>query len=79
MNSMYCCLDRYVYICMLHVYVYDIGMYVSICYVECMLFLCAILCSRLVLHHVGGSGFHKTKLGIVKTCFKQEKQAHDRG
>ena len=64
---------------MLCVYVYDIVMHVCICYARCLLRLFSKKCFRLVLHHVGGSGFHKARLGIVKICFKQEKHAHDRG
>ena len=67
MDSVNCHLDRYMCICMLYVYVYVIVMHVCICYVECMLCLFAKKCFRLVLHHVGGSGFHKTRLGIIKT------------
>ena len=64
---------------MLYVYVYVIGIYVCICYVECILCLIAKRCSRFFLHHIGGLGFHKTGLGIVKTCLKQEKHAHGKG
>ena len=79
MDSMYCRLDRYMYICMLCVHVYDIAMHVCIGYVRCMLCFFAKKCFRLVLHHVRDLGFHKARLGIIKTCFKQGNHAHDRG
>ena len=79
MDSLQCRLNRYVYKCVLCVYVYVIVMHVSICYVECMMCLFTKKCFRLVLHHVGGLGFHKTRLGIIKTCLKWEKHAHGRG
>ena len=56
MDSVNYRLDRYMYICMLCVYVYVIVMHVCICYVECMLCLFAKKCFGLILHHVGGSG-----------------------
>ena len=70
MDSVNCRLDQYVYICMLYVYVYVIVMHVCICYIECMLCLFAMRCSKHVLYHIGDSSFHKTRLGIVKTCLK---------
>ena len=54
-------------------------MHVCICCVERMLCLIAMRCFRLVLHHVGGSGFHKTRLETIKMCSKQGNHVHDKG
>ena len=58
-------IEIFIYVC-----VYDIVMHVCIGYVRCMLCFFAKKCFRLVLHHVGGLGFHKTRLRIIKICFK---------
>ena len=58
MDSLLSRLNRYMYICVLYVYMYDMELHVDICYYKCVLCLLACKCSRLILHHVGGSGFH---------------------
>ena len=63
-NSLSSRLDLYICMCVLYVYVYVMEMHVSIGYNECVLCLFAKKRFRLILHHVGGSGFHKTRLGI---------------
>ena len=61
-------LNRYMYICVMYVYVYVMELHVCIGYDKCMLCLLVCKCSRLILHHVGCSGFHKLGSGCFKTC-----------
>ena len=78
MESLLSHLNRYMYICVLYVYVYVMKLHVSIGYYKHMLCLLACKCSRLILHHVGGSGFHKLGSGSLQNMFKRRKLAHDR-
>ena len=78
MESLLSRLNRCMCLCVLYVYIYVIEVHAYIGYYRCMLCSLACTCSRLILHHVGCSGFTKLGSGSLQNVFKRRELAHGR-